>query len=381
MRDLAPGYSRAVKVSASVASPAAPIVYRWLLGVYAAVVLMVAIGGVTRLTGSGLSIVEWQPIRGALPPLSDADWQQLFEAYQQSPQYRQVNQGMSLVEFRRIFFWEYVHRLVGRLVGLAVVAPWLWFVLRRRIDAGFALKTLLVLVLGGLQGALGWLMVQSGLVDVPAVSHYRLAAHLLLAFLLALYVFGLALQVRLARVWAGERAVRTASIAVAALVLLQIVYGAFMAGTRAGYAYGTFPTLNGEWLPTGSWALEPGWRNLVENPLTIHFVHRTLGYVCTAVVAAFSWWLMRRAITPAQRRAARWPLLLITLQLVTGIATVVFGVPLVIAVLHQVLGLWLVTSVLWAQTAWVDSGRSAIHSAERPNELGVRSRLTSPGPS
>jgi cytochrome c oxidase assembly protein subunit 15 len=303
----------------------------WLLTLYGLVLTMVLLGGITRLTGSGLSMVEWQPLMGALPPLNHAQWTEVFARYQQTPQYKLVNDWMTLGDFQRIFFWEYVHRLVGRLVGVAFLVPWVWFLVRRQLTGRWARLTGVAFLLGGLQGALGWFMVKSGLVDVPAVSHFRLAAHLTLAFFVAQYLFWLALETRPTPAPAASAGLRRAAWGFVALVMVQIVYGAFMAGTHAGWLYSTFPTMNGEWVPADM-------GSPLYDPMAIHFLHRALG---TAVaLAALALW------GAARKRGARAVSLLpwaVGLQFGLGVLTVVLHVPIAIAVIHQAGALGLLT--------------------------------------
>lgn len=308
----------------------------WLASLYALVLLMVVVGGITRLTGSGLSMVVWQPLIGAVPPLSEADWLSTFEAYQQTPQYLQVNHWMTVDDFKRIFLWEYLHRLLGRGIGVVTALPWLYFVLRGRLRGRWTGLTFLAFVLGGLQGALGWFMVKSGLVDVPAVSHLRLAAHLTLAFLVGQWLFWILLDAsKPSLIRARGNAISKAAWCVGALVVVQIIYGAFMAGTRAGYMFQTFPDMNGAFIAPGSFSLSPAWLNLVENPAAIHTVHRWLAWLVVLAIGAFVAWALRKPLDGDARRAL-WLLLTIVLtQLTLGAFTVLSGVNIVVAVLHQ----------------------------------------------
>lgn len=320
----------------------------WLGSLYLLVLAMVVVGGITRLTGSGLSMVVWQPLIGAIPPLSERDWLATFDAYQQTPQYLKVNHWMTVDDFKRIFLWEYLHRLLGRTVGVVTGLPWLYFVVRGQLRGRWAFSSALAFVLGGLQGALGWFMVQSGLTGVPAVSHLRLAAHLTLAFLVGQWLLWILLDARRPQlIGARGTPLSKAAWAVTALVLVQIVYGAFMAGTRAGYMYSTFPDMNGAYIASGSFALEPVWRNLFENPAAIHTVHRWLAWVVVLAVSAFVAWALRGGLARANGTAARGPLdndarraLLFLLaavlaQLTLGALTVLTHVNIVVAVLHQ----------------------------------------------
>ena len=301
---------------------------------------MVVVGGVTRLTHSGLSITEWQPIVGTLPPLNDAQWQQAFSRYQQTPEYSQVNRGMSLAEFKGIFWWEYFHRLLGRAIGVVFLLPLLWFIARRAIPPGYTSKLFAIFVLGGLQGAMGWYMVKSGLVDDPRVSQFRLTAHLVLALLIfaAMFWAGLSLifPQRAMPTTAAQRSVRQFAFGFAGLVLLMAVTGGFVAGIRAGFAYNTFPLMNGNVLPPELFMLEPWWKNFFYNMATVQFDHRLIAWALAAL-APVLWW--RLFTTPGlSRRARRGGHLLLTmivLQIALGIATLLYVVPVPLAAAHQ----------------------------------------------
>ena len=316
------------------------LVAAWLFSCCALVFAMIVVGGVTRLTHSGLSITEWQPIVGTLPPMGDAAWQAAFGKYQLTPEYRQVNHGMSLAEFKGIFWWEYFHRLLGRLIGAAFLLPFVWFAVRRRIPAGFAPKLFGIFVLGGLQGAMGWYMVQSGLVDDPRVSQFRLTAHL-----------GLALVIFAAMAWAGLSLVyprpagpataaqigaRRWAAGVAALVFVMALTGGFVAGIRAGFAYNTFPLMNGRVLPPELFMIDPWWKNFFYNMATVQFDHRLLAWVLAIVVPLLWWKLVRSEGLPSRARAGGHLLLaLLALQIALGIATLVLAVPVPLAAAHQ----------------------------------------------
>ena len=307
----------------------------WLIALWLLVLLMVTVGGITRLTGSGLSIVEWAPVSGTLPPLSDSAWQDAFDAYQRSPQFQQQNHWMQLADFKRIFFWEYVHRLLGRTIGLVFFVPWLWFVIRGVLRGAWAVRTFGLLILGGMQGALGWYMVKSGLVNEPRVSHYRLAAHLLLAMSVGQWILWQALEIGRPRdpgaaLPARERWFVLGSLP---LLVLQLVYGAFMAGTRARHVSSTFPDMNGRYAPGWFFSSSSLAANLLDNPLSIHYLHRVLGFAVLAYAIAAVLWLHRRG---AEVRLASYGLLGAVLgQLALGALTVVLGVPVPVAVAHQ----------------------------------------------
>ncbi len=319
----------------------------WLNAVFLMILAMAMIGATTRLTESGLSIVEWAPIQGALPPLGEAAWLAEFEKYKQSPQYQLVNAGMSLADFQRIYFWEYVHRLFGRLIGVVVLLPWAWFVARRRIRGAFAVKTFLMLVLGGLQGLLGWYMVKSGLVDVPRVSHLRLAAHLLLAFGVGLYVLWLRLSLEPSPPGSALLSTRgrLALVGFLGLLLVQCAWGAFMAGTRAGLFASTFPDVHGHYLPQ-AFAQGDLLTAILFQPGPIHATHRLLAWACLLVALPLGLWLLRRG--PPQVRWPAFTMLGLTLaQITLGAITVMSRVAIPVAVAHQGLALLLLGAALW----------------------------------
>lgn len=323
-------------------------VAQWLLVSAALVFTMVVVGGITRLTHSGLSIVEWQPLVGALPPMSDAQWHELFLKYQQTPEFRQVNFDMDLAGFQRIFWWEYVHRLLGRVIGVVYLVPFLWFFLRQRLDSPRAWQLAGIFVLGGLQGALGWFMVKSGLVDDPRVSHFRLTAHLGLA--LAIFASELWVAFDLlapARPLASGPTPRLAA-AIAAAVYLQALSGGMVAGVRAGRAYNTFPLMNGHWVPPEIMMLDPWWENFLHNMATIQFVHRAFAWLLVVLVLIF--WLrsMHARVAPRTLQAGHLLLGALGLQVALGIGTLVMAVPIPLAAAHQGGAVLLLAAALWA---------------------------------
>lgn len=298
----------------------------WLATVAALIVLMVIVGGITRLTESGLSMVRWEPISGAIPPLTQAGWQAEFDHYRATPQYRLTNRGMTLDEFKTIFFWEYIHRLLGRIIGLAFALPLLWFWWRRAIPAGYGWKLAGLLALGGLQGAIGWWMVASGLIDVPEVSHIRLAVHLLIALLILAATVWVALDLR-----RGRSRMPLLAVWALCLLFLQFLFGAYVAGLEAGYAFNSWPLMGGELFPSGAPMLEPPLRNLVDNPIVVQFVHRWLA----PVVGAVALWLAWRAWASGLRREATALAAAVLLQILLGILTLLSSVQIDIAVAHQ----------------------------------------------
>ena len=321
---------------------------QWLIVCAAMVLAMIVIGGITRLTESGLSIVYWRPVTGILPPLTGSAWQQAFEAYRTSPQYLQVNAGMTLAEFRTILWWEYIHRAWGRLIGLVFFLPFVWYLVRGRVRPSLVPRLIFLFLLGGAQGLLGWYMVRSGLVDVPEVSQYRLAAHLSLAFLIyALLVWtGLSLVSPVTPVRADGVASRTRCLGLLALILvaLTIFSGAFVAGTDAGLVFNTFPLMEGGLLPPGYFehAAAP-----FEDHGTIQFHHRVLALVSIGAVAAL--WCQSRclALAPRARMVANALMGMALLQVVLGITTLVLVVPVHAAACHQAGAVLLFTLLLW----------------------------------
>jgi cytochrome c oxidase assembly protein subunit 15 len=315
----------------------------WLIFVYLMILAMVAVGGITRLTGSGLSMTEWHPLMGWVPPLTEAHWVRVFDLYQQSPQYREVNHWMSLTDFKQIFFWEYVHRVLGRTIGSVFFLPWLVFVIRRRVRGVWIWRTFLAFALGGAQGLLGWFMVQSGLHEIPEVSHYRLAAHLGLAFFVGGYVLWLAMDIYWPQRDRAAHRLHRWAWAFLGMLSLQVVYGAFMAGKKAGLLYPSFPDFLGEWFPQAAWALTPGWLNLFANPAMIHAIHRWLGWGVALAGVSMAVAVWRSSPSPRQHKLAVALALIVLAQFGLGALTVLWSVPLWTAVSHQVLGFMLVS--------------------------------------
>lgn len=312
----------------------------WLYCVAALVLLMVVVGGATRLTESGLSITSWKPISGIVPPLSDADWQAEFAAYKQIPQFQVLNSWMSLEDFKTIFWWEWGHRFLGRVIGFAFAIPFLVFLVQKRFTWRLATPLAGLFVLGGFQGFLGWWMVSSGLSELTSVSQYRLAAHLGAAALLFVALIWVARRLTPAGVRSGDASTWPAA-GLLILLLLQIVAGAFVAGLDAGMGYNTWPLMDGEWIPRGLDAMVPLWRNLFENSLTVQFVHRTIAYVIVAYAVFLAW---RQSRAGGFTGPHAWlPRIagLILLQVGLGIATLLAAVPISLALGHQALAFML----------------------------------------
>lgn len=339
---------------ASVSDTDAQLAVRlWLAVMVALVFAMIVVGGATRLTDSGLSITEWKPILGAIPPLSAADWQEAFEKYRQIPEYQLQNKGMSLEAFKFIFWWEWAHRFLGRLIGLAFAVPFVWFWATGRLRRAQILGFVTLFVLGGLQGFAGWYMVQSGLVDRVDVSQYRLALHLTLAMVIFAGLVWALLQagrggatrtpaLRAPGGVAGQvvpaawfRSALIAPALIIAALFLQIVLGALVAGMKAGLVYNTWPTMNGAWVPEGLFQMAPWYINAFENATLVQFNHRVMAYVLTALVVWQVIRVMRHGASPLERSSAIALALAVAVQATMGIWTLLAHVPLWLGLVHQ----------------------------------------------
>jgi cytochrome c oxidase assembly protein subunit 15 len=333
--------------SGRVGAPRPRVIARWLMVVAGVVFLMVVVGGITRLTESGLSMVRWEPISGTIPPLNAAQWQAEFAAYQTSPEYQKINAGMTLAAFKQIFFWEYLHRLVGRLIGVIFALPLLWFWWKRAIPRGYGARLSALLVLGALQGAIGWWMVASGLIDRPDVSHIRLAIHLSAALFIFSGLIWTALDLRALARDASARPARLRAVAIAVLAVLavQILLGAFTAGLDAGYAFSSWPKMGDAWFPAGGW--RPGWSlaaNVVDNPVVVQFVHRWWAWAAAAAVLMLAW----RAHGAGIKGPSHAITTAVVVQIMLGVATLLSGVAVPIAAAHQAVAAMLLGSVVWA---------------------------------
>jgi cytochrome c oxidase assembly protein subunit 15 len=321
----------------------------WLFAVAALVLAMVSLGGATRLTGSGLSITEWKPIIGMLPPLTEADWQEAFRKYQQIPQYEYANKGMSLAAFKVIFWWEWAHRNLGRLIGIAFAMPFLVFLARGWISRRLGLNLAGIFALGGLQGLVGWYMVSSGLSERIDVSHYRLALHLGLAVLIlgALLWAALSLQDGEEASGQGSAASRAAAVGIAMGVFVQILLGALVAGLKAGQAYNTWPLMDGRIIPSGLGAIEPWYLNLFENAMTVQFNHRVVAYGLVVAVVWRAAVLFGSTARRGERRSAGCLALAVVMQLGLGIWTLLSHVPPALGVAHQAMA-----AIVFALAVW-----------------------------
>lgn len=327
------------------------IIAVWLFVICVALLAMIVLGGVTRLTGSGLSMVDWRPITGVLPPLNEQQWDQVFDLYKSSPEYQKVHIGtMDIDGFKSIFWFEFAHRLLGRTIGMLFLLPMLFFFIRGWIPKGYRMRFIAMFVLGGLQGLLGWYMVKSGLVDNPHVSQYRLVAHLSLAILIYTYIFLTAINL-LYPPKPGNKQGPGGAFVLSALISLglfiTIMAGGFVAGLRAGFSYNTFPLMAGKWIPAGYDSLQPFWRNLFENVAAVQFDHRLLATAMLVCVMAFWVYLRKRDCADRIQKAGATTLAFALIQYSLGISTLLLVVPVALAAAHQGVAILLYTSSLF----------------------------------
>ena len=313
----------------------------WYLSGAALVFIILVVGGITRLTGSGLSMTDWKPIMGSIPPLTDTQWQEAFDQYKQFPEYNVKNSGMSLTDFQFIFFWEYLHRMLGRLLGIVFLVPFAWFMVSRSFDKKQLIRSILLLSLGLGQGLMGWLMVQSGLIDIPEVSHYRLAAHLLLAFIIfgCCIWFALDLSSKRRNVSKGGLKLRSWLNLFLFLLLMQVVWGAFTAGLHAGYIYNTFPKMHSFWIPPEILLLEPAILNFFENMSTVQWTHRLLATVLGVMVIAI--WARSFSLNFTGNEK-KWIIALfvtVLIQYAIGVFTLIYYIPTWLGVFHQAMAM------------------------------------------
>jgi len=323
----------------------------WLLICCATIFGMVVLGGVTRLTGSGLSMVQWAPIMGVLPPLGEAEWQETFALYQQFPEYQKKNFHMTVDDFKSIFWFEYAHRILGRLIGLMFFIPMVYFIAMKKVSKSLLSKLIAMFILGGLQGLMGWYMVKSGLVNDPHVSQYRLTAHLGLAFVVYAYLFWVAMSLLFPK-QSETTSATSGNIWLFSWLLLAMVFttamsGGFVAGLKAGFAYNTFPLMGGQWIPEGIMALEPAWKNVFENVATVQFQHRVLAISLFFIIPIF-WYLAKgRASAGRLRTGLHLLLAVLIIQVALGISTLLLHVPVPLAAAHQGGALLLFTIMLF----------------------------------
>jgi len=335
----------------------------WLLICCATIFGMVVLGGVTRLTGSGLSMVQWAPIMGVLPPMGEAEWQETFALYKQFPEYQKKNMHMDLDGFKSIFWFEYAHRILGRLIGLMFFIPMVYFIVTKKVSKSLLPKLIAMFLLGGLQGLMGWYMVKSGLVNDPHVSQYRLTAHLGLAFVVYAYLFWVAMDLLFTKS-DSDTPTLPGKIHLYSWLLLLFIFitamsGGFVAGLKAGFAYNTFPLMAGQWIPENIGILEPAWKNIFENVATVQFQHRVLAISVFFLVPIY-WYLTTRVVTSNRLKTGLHLLLImVVIQVALGISTLLLVVPISLAAAHQAGALLLFTIVLFT-TQQVNSHSKAI---------------------
>lgn len=320
----------------------------WLLTGSILVFCMIIIGGITRLTGSGLSIVEWDLIMGIIPPFTEAEWVSAFNKYKQFPQFRMINYEMTVSEFKSIFWWEYIHRFWGRMLGLIFIIPFFYFLIKKKISKILLKKLLILFFLGALQGLIGWWMVKSGLINKPHVSAYRLTTHLILAVMVFSYSLWLALHLLNLEPlkYSGLGTIKRLSIIIISTIYLQIIYGGLMAGLKAGLFYPTFPKIKGQWFPDGMWVIEPFWKNFFENITTVHFFHRTLGILILFLII-FLWIMVYKNLVLSNLKLIINIIpILAVVQVALGITTLIFGMPFFTAILHQIFAMILLAVMI-----------------------------------
>ena len=321
----------------------------WLFAVAALIAIMVLVGGATRLTESGLSIVEWKPVTGTLPPLTDAQWAQAFEGYKTIPQYRELNAGMSLGEFKTIFWWEWSHRLLGRVIGAVYLLPFLFFLWRGMLGPELKRRLWVIFGLGALQGAVGWWMVASGLTQRVEVSQYRLAAHLMLALVIFAAIVWTLLRLADRPQPAASSRLKVTGVALLALTFVQIYFGALVAGLRAGRVYNTWPQIDGAFIPSAARLFfeDPWWRNLFDNTLTVQFEHRMTAYALLALAVLHAIDAVASRAGTAVVRGAWWLVAAIVVQAVLGILTLLHQVPIDLALAHQAVAMVVLTLAIF----------------------------------
>ncbi len=318
----------------------------WLLTGCFLIFIMVIVGGITRLTDSGLSISNYKLITGTIPPLNETEWQKAFELYQQYPEYQKLHSHFTINDFKSIYFWEWLHRVIGRVIGMIFIIPFIYFLITKQLTKKTIKKCLVLLILGGFQGFLGWYMVKSGLVDMPDVSHYRLAAHLTTAFL----TFAATLWVALDLFYPSKKSVnikfRNLIVVSYIILVIQIIYGAFVAGLKAGLLHNHWPLMNeGKFIHHTVYALNPFYKNLIENPSAIQFVHRTLAYLVVVSILILWYESRKLSLSNLQKKGINTLLILVCFQFLLGIFTILYAVPLWLGIAHQIGAFFLLSAM------------------------------------
>jgi len=307
----------------------------WLLSGCLLIFTMVIVGGITRLTGSGLSMVDWSLFAGSIPPINNQQWVETFELYKQFPEFQKQNYMFTLTEFKSIFFWEYIHRLLGRLIGLVFIIPFLYFLIKKRLSKKLILQCIVLLIMGASQGAIGWWMVKSGLVNNPDVSHFRLATHLITAFLTFSYTFWVALSLIYPNKSHQNITLHKLSCLLIIVVVIQIIYGAFVAGLDAGKVYNSWPKMNNDWIAESVYSMTPFWSNFVNGIAGVQFIHRTFAFVVLGLIIYIFYQSRKIQLIQIEKNAINFLLITIFFQMVLGIITLVMSVPIWLGVIHQ----------------------------------------------
>ena len=313
----------------------------WLLTGCFLIFIMVLVGGITRLTGSGLSITEWKPIMGAIPPLNDAEWNIAFQKYQQIPQFQKINYHFDLNDFKTIFWWEFIHRLIGRLIGIVFLIPFFYFLVKRKFQKPMINKVLFLFLLGALQGFLGWFMVSSGLAERTSVSHIRLAIHLMTAFITFAFTFYYALEliyedVQKKKITPESFYFKNFNGLIFSLLIVQIIYGAFVAGLHAGKLHNTFPLMSGQVIPSGMNTMDSFASNVFDNPVTVQFIHRFMAFTLVFLCSWIFFQSKKSILNNFQRKGINWLLTAVLFQFLLGVLTILSQVNIVLASLHQI---------------------------------------------
>jgi len=326
----------------------------WLFVVAAMIFIIVVLGGLTRLTHSGLSMVEWKPVTGWLPPLTEAEWEETFAKYRQYPEYQEINKGMTLTEFKGIFWLEFIHRVWGRIIGIAFFVPFVFFIVKGWVSGPLVRHLGAIFILGGLQGGLGWFMVKSGLVDRPDVSQYRLAAHLCLALVIFAYVMWVGLRLKFPDLDSVPGQFRRGANGLIALIFVTIFSGALVAGLDAGLVYNTFPLMDGDLIPEGLFDQTPLLANFFENIITVQFEHRVLAILTLILVLYYVFRLRQAEPAPSVRTAATALGAMAVVQVLLGITTLLLVVPVSVAAIHQAGAVFLLGFAVWVRAAMDD---------------------------
>lgn len=310
-------------------------VFNWLLTGCILIFVTVVVGGITRLTNSGLSMVDWQLFMGVVPPMNEADWIKTFESYKQYPEYQQINFNFTLAEFKSIFFWEYLHRMIGRLIGMVFIIPFAYFLITKKITGALIPKCLLILFMGGFQGLIGWWMVKSGLANNPDVSHYRLAVHLFTAFITFSYTFWVALGLKATDSKDYHPSIQKGLKLLLPVLLIQIVYGAFVSGLNAGLLFNTWPKMGEHWISPAITAIKPTYLNFIEGLAGVQFLHRYLAYIVVGIIIYL--WVKGRKLwlSNTQRKGLNFLVIMVLIQFILGVFTILNGVPIWLGVAHQ----------------------------------------------